>query len=141
MPEIFKHKETVQLYHVDGVRRLFYGQLFFLNHNALSAFLKKIGYSLSDCLDQKGFQFPVVHVEGNYYKPLCLDEEVVISICVLKIGTTSFTLEYSLVTSGELVADAKTVHVLINDKTEEKITIPRDLRKILESYLKKEELV
>lgn len=141
MSQIFNYKETIQLYHVDGVRRLFYGQLFFLNHNALAAFLKHIGYSLSECLDQKGFQFPIVHVEGNYYKPLCLDDEVLISISVVKIGTTSFALEYTLSRNGEVVADAKTVHVVIDDKTEEKISIPDEFKKILSVYSKQEELV
>ena len=137
MNRAFKFKQTIQLYHVDAASILFYGQLFFLIHNALDAFLNEIDFSIKDRLKKKDFFYPVVHVEANYSKPLTVGDVLEMELSVEKIGTTSFTIAYALFCKGEVVGDAKTVHVSISPKEHVKVALPKELKEILLAHLKK----
>jgi len=138
MNQIFKYKETVQLYHVDGASMLFYGQLFFILHNAFAAFLKKHNFSIRDRLVKQDFFFPVVHTEANYSKSVFVGDEIDIDLFIERIGTTSFTVAYHLSSKGVSIGDAKIVHAGIDAKSKTKIELPIEFKSVLEEFLREE---
>ena len=141
MNQIFKYQEKVQLYHVDAASMLFYGQLFFILHNAFAAFLQKEGFSIRDRLINKDFFIPVVHASANYSKPLSVGDEIEIDLSVEKIGASSFTVFFDLFSKGESIGDARIIHAAIDTKQQTKIELPAEFRQAIEKYIKKKSLL
>lgn len=58
----------------------------------------------------------VRHLEVDYRAPIEAGRTVAVTIPPVDVGETSFTLEYELVASGEVVATGRTVSVLLGDE-------------------------
>ena len=114
---------------------LFYGQLFFILHNSLDAFLNEIGFSIKERLSKKDFFFPIVHTEANYTKPLFVGDLLEINLSIKKISESSFTVYYALSCQGVSVGDAQTVHVAVNASDHSKMNISDEFKKVLQKYL------
>ncbi len=80
------------------------------------------------------FEFQVVRLLVEWKGPARFDDVLEISVTTEKLGTTSFTLGYTLkrATTGELIATAETVNVYIDPKDWTKAPIPADIRASLE---------
>lgn len=76
--------------------------------------------------------FVIARAEVDYIKPIFI-ETVVIDAKVTHIGNTSFTLEYELLNQrGEVCARGKTVQVLVNSQTGEKLQVEGKRKEYLE---------
>lgn len=71
-------------------------------------YLRERGLSVGD-LAQRGFIFPVVHLEIDYRAPALHDDLLRVETEVLEVGKTSFTLGQQVVRviDGKLLADGK----------------------------------
>lgn len=127
---LFKHKTSIQLYHTDASGYIFYGALFQLTHETLSAYLKEKNYSLQSRFEERDYFMPVVHVESNFMMPLKTEDEVDIHLKFIEVKESSFRLGYTFYLKGEEAANAQIVHVCINSHRK-KIDIPEEFKRIL----------
>lgn len=81
-----------------------------------------------------GIGIVMAHQECDYRAPAYPDELLVIDVRLGGVGNSSFTTEYRVrrAASGETVAEAKTVHVVIDSKTRKSTPVPAKLRKKME---------
>lgn len=134
---MFTHQTKIKMHHTDAAGRLFFGHQFAIAHEAYESFLEHIGIPFAEILKTKDYFLPIVHAEADYTKPLFVGDLIEIRLTVINIGETSFELIYDLKdTKGQLVGAVSTTHVTVDNKTQKKMPIPKELREKLEKFLK-----
>ena len=95
--------------------------------------LRENGISYAD-YEKKGLFAPVVKLEVDYKTPVGYDDIVVVETRIEKIGNSSVEFNYKIYKKENnlLIATAKTINVFIK-KNREKISVPDEVRKILEN--------
>src|ERR1700735_4955363 len=91
---MFIYHTQVRLKDTDATGVLFFTEQFRMASEAFEEFLKDRGFSLKQLLESS-YLMPIVHAEGDYFAPLIVGDELEISLRVLKLGTSSVTLEFS----------------------------------------------
>ena len=86
---------------------------------------------LGTFLREGDFLLPIVHTEANYMGPIFLGDQVMVSLSLKSLGETSFTLATSF-HKEQLVASCEIVHVVQSKKTKKSISIPDNLKKLIE---------
>ena len=127
----FRYQIQISVQDTDITGRIYCSQLFNLAQRALTEFLDQQGYSLKQRLIEKDYVFPIVHMSGDFYQEISLEDKLTIGMKCLKIGDSSFHLEYPFFKGETLVAKALFVHCTISVKNQKKIPIPEKLKKIL----------
>ena len=70
------------------------------------------------------------------YRPFEFSDKLEMHLNIASIGTTSFTVKYSIYKKDQsLAGTAQTVHVTLDGKTRKKIPIPETFKEILEKHL------
>ncbi len=130
---MFSYTTTVKLHQTDAAGLLFFGNYFTLAHDAYQQFVEESGFSFATILNETEFLAPIVHAEGDYNAPLFVGDKVTIHVRAENIGTTSFTLGYTLVgAAGENIAKIATVHVWVSRSDMQKRPLPDWLKEALE---------
>lgn len=131
---MFIHQTAVRLHHTDAAGLLFFAEQFQLAHDAYETFMESIGYAFAPLIRNSEYLLPIVHAEADFMKPLSTGDKIEIQVKAEKIGDSSFTLAYALLRDRtELVGTVRTVHVLINRRSGESISILPELRRQLET--------
>ena len=118
----------------DAAGIMFFGKYYFIAHDAYEAFMESVNCSLKTFIDESDYMPLIVHSEADYKKPLKYGEQFEIEIEVSNIGDSSFTLVYNIRNStGETVANVKTVHVAVNLASRKKCPLPEDFKSKLRS--------
>ena len=96
-------------------------------------FLRERGLSFSE-LQERGYLFPVVHLEIDYHFPAVYDDLIRIETSPLEIGNTSFTLGHRIVrvADARLLVDSKVTLVCIGPGMKVK-RLPAELLQVLET--------
>ena len=94
-------------------------------------YLRARGLSVAD-LAERGFIFPVVHLEIDYRSPAVLDDLVRVETEVLEVGKTSFTLGQQVVRAvdGKLLADGRVTLVCVTPRMKAR-RLPEELLQAL----------
>ena len=102
------------------------GVLYFTEQMRLAVEVLEEHFSLKKMLEKENFFLPIVHAEADYFLPLTLGDEVDITPCVKKVGTTSFALEYTFWDPDRKKEVGKVViiHVATCKKTKKPIPLP-----------------
>lgn len=133
---MFITDNQVRMNDTDMAGILYFANQFRFVHDALEDFAESEGMSFQTMLGSAHFIFVIRHVEADYLAPLQVGDRLKLHVRVADISTSSFTIAYEIYRhENELVGTAKTVHVTLDKKTRKKITIPADLRLILEKHL------
>ncbi len=126
---MFTHQTTIRLHHTDAAGLLFFAEQFNLAHDAYESFMESIGYPFAPLLRTSQYLLPIVHAEADFGAALNTGDKIAIQVTAERIGDTSFTLGYTLLRNGsEPVGSVKTVHVLIDKRTGQTLTLLPDLR-------------
>lgn len=126
---MFTHQTTIRLHHTDAAGLLFFAEQFKLAHDAYESFMESIGYPFAPLLRTSQYLLPIVHAEADFGAALNTGDKIAIQVTAERIGDTSFTLDYKLLRNGsEPVGSVKTVHVLIDKRTGQTLTLLPDLR-------------
>lgn len=129
---MYKYQTRIKLHQTDAAGRMFFAQQLFVAHDAFESFLLENGMPLRDLDSRYDFSLPIVHAESDLFALLCASDPVTVEIALEKIGTTSFSLKYSLKNEGgDIVGTARTVHVIVDLKTGAKTPVPERIREIL----------
>ena len=122
----FVHPVSVRYLEVDRQGVVF--NMWYLAYcdDALSAFLAEGGLPYTGLLGS-GYDVQVVHTELDWHGPLGYGEPAGVEVGVVRIGRTSFTLRFSVVSSGRAVLDASTVYVTVRTDGSGKCDTPPSL--------------
>jgi len=133
---MFIAHNKVRMNDTDMAGILYFGNQFRFVHDAWEDLAESEGFSFDKVLLKEDFLFVIVHVEADYLASLKVGDSLEVQVTLENIGTTSFTLAYSILKSDKTVAGrAKTVHVTIDRQSRKKISVPSKLREILEKHL------
>lgn len=132
MKSLFQFQTRVTLYDSDAAGVLFFANQFRLVHDAYEAFLESKNLGLSKIVREADFLLPLVHASTNYKAILRPGDPVSIKLALKKLGKTSFTVSHEIYKpDGTLAGYGETVHVTVDKKTREKISIPPEIKEIL----------
>ncbi len=126
---MFIHETKIRLHHTDAAGLLFFAEQFNLAHDAYESFMESIGYPFAPLLRTSTYLLPIVHAEADFGAALNTGDNITIHLTAERIGDTSFTLKYLLFRDKtEQVGSVKTVHVLVDKRTGQTLTLLPDLR-------------
>jgi YbgC/YbaW family acyl-CoA thioester hydrolase len=126
---MYTHQTTIRLHHTDAAGLLFFAEQFKLAHDAYESFMESIGFPFAPLLRASQYLLPIVHAEADFGAALNTGDKIAIQVTAERIGDTSFTLGYALLRNGsDPVGAVKTVHVLIDKRTGQAITLLPELR-------------
>jgi acyl-CoA thioesterase FadM len=113
----------------------FSGGLFTKIHRCYEDFIAGLGVNAREFFLSPQTLYPLRHFEAEYLAPLLPLEIYGVSISVIKMGTSSFTLEYKVGEKSKPKAVFRSTHVAVNKEDFTKIEIPQDLKQSLEKFL------
>lgn len=114
---------------------LFFGQLFFLCHEAFEQFiLKELCESWNDWFQNEEWVVPIRHTEANFTRPLLAGKKCRIDLAIINVSETGFSVSYSFF-QDELCCHALITHVFCDRVACKKIPIPESIKNKLLSLL------
>jgi 1,4-dihydroxy-2-naphthoyl-CoA hydrolase len=133
-----KEYYTIRLHDTDAAGILFFAHQFKIVHDVYEQFLTRIGFNFRDRFSKSDFFIVIVHAEADFHQPLTVGDTIEIELSVVRIGESSYTLEYRLTDlDGLVVGTASTVHVTIDPISRKKIGLPGEFRTALEQHFAK----
>lgn len=128
----YVHRTTLRFRDTDAAGIIYFASYFTLAHEALEACMLHHGLGVGRVLREKEYILPLVHADGDFAAPLRVDDEVVIAVTAVRVGTTSFTMQFVMTTpTGKHVCTAHTAHVVLNRSEENSMPIPDEVREVL----------
>lgn len=130
---MFIYRTKVRLKDTDATGVLYFAEQFRIALEAFEEFLKARGFSLSELLDSP-YLMPVVHAEGDYMAPVKVGDELQVLLKIVKIGTSSVTLQSVLRDPARMidVGRVEIVHVVVDREKRTAVPIPDFLKAIFE---------
>lgn len=122
---VWTYERVIRMRDTDATGALFFGVAFEIAVEVFEGWLESLCVSLKET----PFLLPIVHAEATYLSPLHLGDRVFIDLKVEKIGSSSFTLEYTLRRAKE-VGKVRITHVTLSKETGQKLEVPRFLVKL-----------
>ena len=116
---------------------LYFARQFRFVHDALEDMVEEQGLPFDYLFHESDYVFVIVHCEADYYAHLRVGDALEVHISLERVGNTSFTMFYQIFKEADqsLVGTAKTVHVTLDSKTRQKVSIPDILREKLVKHL------
>ena len=100
--------------------------------DAMTQFLGDAGYPYQTKI-AAGFDVQLVHTEADWREGVRYGESVMVDVVTEKIGSTSFTLSFTVRTGSQVRCTARTVYVVVATDGSGKQPVPPKLRAALES--------
>ena len=129
----FEYRFTLGMSSVDAAGVLFYPELFRHAHDAYEALMREAGFGLAEVLREGRHALPVVHAEADYRMPMRHGDDIRVSLAVVRLGESSFTIEAEFNNPpGVLAARVQSVHVWVERSSGQAAPLPEVLRVALE---------
>lgn len=130
----FEH--SVRFEEVDAAGIVFFARFFHWCHDAMAHFFAGVPDGYVGLITKRRIGFPTVHVSSDWKAPLRYGDVVRIDTTVTKIGTTSFALRHVMTRTRDEIHVATVHHVVVATRldTVEKLTLPADVRAVLEAH-------
>ena len=136
MNQIFRHLLSARFQDIDGAGILFFGRNFDYFHDAYVAFLEALGTPLRQNLENEDYLIPLVHAEADFAAPIRFGDRCDVQIRVARLGTSSYTLSYTLVgEQQQVLTRGQTVHCCVDRKTFASCPLPERLKTALTPYV------
>jgi 1,4-dihydroxy-2-naphthoyl-CoA hydrolase len=118
------HETTLRLHQTDSLGIAYYGSVFNIIHECYESFL-----DIAAILKEGKYIIPIVHAEADYRTPMELSDQIMVNMELASTGRSSFTLTYRLTNQRqEVVAEAKTIHSVLDRQTRKSIEMPDSIR-------------
>lgn len=131
----FEFPARVQLHDVDAAGVMFFAHYYRHAHDAYEAFMQAIGFPLPELI-ASGALLPLVRSEADHRQPARHGDALTIALGVLRIGDSSFTLEYRFVDHHQRqLAHLRTTHVMLDPVAQRPQGLPEPLRRQLTRYI------
>ena len=128
---MFVHLTSIRLHDTDAAGVLYFANQFRIAHEAYEAFMEQAGFGLGDVLKKGRIGLPIVRADGDYRVPLRVGDQLQLSLRLLRIGRTSFTLVCRIAKDNRTAGHVTTTHVAVDRRTGRKTELPAALRKTL----------
>ena len=130
------YERPVRFEEVDAAGIAFFARFFNWCHEAMERFFDGVPGGYVDLITRRRIGFPAIHLTADWKTPLRYGDVARIETSVLKVGTTSATLRYTLTrtSDGAHVATIEHVTVATNLDTMTKRPLPDDCRALLELH-------
>jgi YbgC/YbaW family acyl-CoA thioester hydrolase len=139
MPEFSKYtiEDRVRWGDVDAAGIIFYGAYIRFFEIAETELFRSVDLPYSVMFDELDVWLPRVHLECDFKLAAKLDDMLVVSVWVGRIGFSSIRLNFEVRRKNEdaLVATAHFVLAAVQRETFAKVPVPDELRKRLADYL------
>lgn len=123
---MFTTKYKIAFSDTDPGGIVYFANIFKIAHIAYEQFFEQMNLKRNYFFNDD-FVIPIVNSCADFINPIKFSEEVSCNLKVSEIGSSSFTLNYTITNGTELKAKVKTVHVVVNKKNFNKAVIPDDL--------------
>ncbi len=136
---MYKRAFSVHLEDTDAASLVYYPRLFYWAQISYELFLKSKNLPLNNLLEKAPYLLPIAACEGSFLAPLRFGDDLEACMTLLRLGTTSFTLEHTFTKKKEeskksaegiqniIMAKASVRHVC-TDRNLNKMPIPEPLR-------------
>lgn len=130
----YRWRARIRFVDTDASQRIHYTAMFRHFEAAEHDFLDAIGcpYNHPDFQD---LGFPRVHVECDFFSGIRYDDVIEIELTVDRVGTSSFTMQFSTSAGGALAARGRITVVSIDRHTQRSCPLPDRLAGSLREYL------
>lgn len=129
----------IRFRHCDPAGIVFYPRYFEMLNDLVEDWFAELGWDFASLHGEKGEGIPTLKMEAEFLAPSRLGEELLFSLELLELGSSSFELAYSATCQNELRLKAKAKLVYISNNNDLKSTpIPTELRERMLPYLKEE---
>ncbi len=129
---MYQFVTSVRLHDTDAAGLLFFANQFKMAHDCYESFLYDNGLSFLTILAERDYLLAIVHAEADFTKTLAVGQELTIEMKASRIGNTSFTLGYRILSDEGEVGTVSTVHVCVDVDTGRKRALPEELVEVLE---------
>lgn len=129
-PPVFTFPIVPRYAEIDQQGVVFNGHYLTWFDEACTAFLDHVGVSYP-ALISEGVDFQVVHTEIDFGAPVRWRDEVGVEVQCERVGTTSFTLAFTVVRGGTPAVTGRTVYVVVSAADWTKRPVPDHLRAAL----------
>ena len=102
--------------------------------DAMTQFVSEIGYPYTE-MNADGVDVQLVHTEADWRDAVRYGEKVTIDVSTERVGSTSFTLCFSVRVGAEVRSTGRTVYVVVGTGGSGSRPVPPRLRAGLESAL------
>lgn len=129
-------EERVRWGDVDAARIIFYGAYIRFFEFAETELFRAVGLSYGEMFDQLDVWLPRAHIECDFRRAAQLDDLLVVSVYVGRVGSKSLRLNFEVRRKGvdEMIAEAHFVLVSVRRDTFETVPLPEELRRRLAPY-------
>ena len=131
-------EERVRWGDVDAARIIFYGAYIRFFEFAETELFRAVGLPYSVMFDELDIWLPRAHLECDFRHAAQLDDLLVVSAYIGRIGTKSLRLNFEVRRKGDdtIIADAHFVLAAVRRDTFETVPIPDELKQRLAPYTK-----
>lgn len=129
----FSSKSNIYFHQCDPAGILFYAEVFKISHNAYENFLKEALEAHHIIFHDENLAFPIRATEARYDRPIQMGEANTL-VSVLRVGDSSFTLQFDIHQNEKLCATTQVTNVAMDKKTGEKRSLPESLREKLKNF-------
>ncbi|MCL2799503.1 MAG: acyl-CoA thioesterase [Endomicrobia bacterium] len=122
----------------DQMGMVYYGNYLTFFERGRTEFLREVGFEYKT-IEERGFFFPVIHAECDYYYPAKYDDLITIETKLTELTAASITCSYKVKLVDKLLAVGKTKHPFVN-KTLKPVRFPKDIREMFEKHLENDKV-
>lgn len=131
----FQTKMKIRFRDADPAGIMFFGNILGLTHDVFEEFIDSLGISWQEWFKPVQWACPIRHAEVEYLSPFVPGKTYVAAAQVLKIGQTSFQMQYEFLTKEQKIcARVKVVHSFVDQKTFQKADVPQRYRELFSKY-------
>lgn len=123
---------------VDGAGIVYYPRFLHLCHAAFEDFFDDVApFGYPQLIRDRRLGFPTVHIEADFKAPLAYGDIAVVTLGVVRVGTSSMTMTYDVRRKRDstLCFTATITSVLIDLDTQKSQPLTAELRAVFERYL------
>jgi len=135
MNRVFRTTKTFTFREADPAGIMFFGNIFGVAHDAFEQFILDAGFTWQEWFLTKDYLIPIRHTEADYKAPFRPGQTYEVLVSVASFGETSFKMRYVFESQGHKHATVQMVHSVLDKKTQQKLTIPADIKSRLQPYL------
>lgn len=112
----------------------FSGGIFTKIHRCYEEFVEALGQNPTQFFLNPEIITPIRHIEADYLQPLLPLQKYDVQIGVLKLGESSFQLQFNVSKESKDLCVVRSTHVCCQKSTMKKCSIPKDLKENLEKF-------
>ena len=135
MAKVFKQDVMVHFDQADPGKILFFANHFSYAHRLIENFCSNTNIGWDNWFNCKERAVPLIHAEANYKSPIFPGNKYTAELSVISIGRSSVEFQIQFSFKEKLCSQIKTKHIFVTIPGMIPISIPKDIKLVLNEYL------